>query len=72
MLGLESEPLHPLNLFGLRGTMIELRPGWYCGKKEGHAIVIERRSPLPHGRVNSIEDMVRIWYFGYFGSGACS
>ena len=40
--------------------MIELCPGWHGSQKEGHAIMIERRAPLSHRRVDSVENMVGV------------
>lgn len=60
MLRLKRQPIHSNHRLLVAPTMIQLGSSRYRSDEERHAIVVERRAPLPHGRVDGVEDVVCI------------
>src|SRR3569833_256395 len=60
MFGLEGQPLEALWALGITCTVILCLACRNSGEKVGHAIVVDRRAPLPHGGMNRVEDVESI------------
>lgn len=60
MFRLKCKPLHALDGLVARPAMVELGSFGDGRQEERHAVMIQRRAPLTHRRMNSVEDMVSI------------
>lgn len=71
MFRFKGEPLGALDRLGTVSTVVQLRSLGHRGQEEGHAVVVQGGTPLSHGRVNRIEDVVGVVQLRRIGGVQC-